>query len=230
MVKPMDDRYIEVLHQAESHPYDTPWAIVQNLRKDVADLKAMLRAEQQQRATEVQNLRSDLATLTEAFKADTNPLHAGVHKLTQDLDATASHFSQVIEEIQNAHRQHLGQLNSLLQDEIRTRKHCEDLGASREVSRTKEWKASFSSLQNEVSHQKQVFLAFKDEQVTDVNNLAHDVELIMTGLMEVSQTRDALDNHQLFCFSHPGSGNGSKLDYESSLSTYREASQSPRRR
>ncbi len=35
-----------------------------------------------------------------------------------------------------------------------------------------------------------------------------------------ARTEDALDNHQLFCFSHPGSGNGGKLDYESSLSTY----------
>mmetsp|Transcript_49345 Transcript_49345/g.104973 ORF Transcript_49345/g.104973 Transcript_49345/m.104973 type:complete len:211 (+) Transcript_49345:189-821(+) len=191
----------------EAHPYDQPWAIVQGLRKDVADLRAMLHAEQQQRAAEVQELKGEVAMLREALKTETHPLHAITHKLSTDLDATASHFSKAIEEVKASHRQNLGHLNSLLQDEIRTRKHAEDLRDSREASRDSEWKSTINHLQSEMGHQKQVFLSFKDESVNDVNNLVHDVELIMNGLVKVSHAKETIATQNLFCTDTSGGCN-----------------------
>lgn len=69
------------------HPFDGPYAIMKGLNTELANLKAELKAEQQQRATEVKRLQDEVRGLQEALAKERSDRLAACDGLNKKLAA-----------------------------------------------------------------------------------------------------------------------------------------------
>lgn len=175
-----------------SHPYDEPWAIVKDLRAQIHDLRGAFQAEQQQRAAEVTELRNEVAVLKDAVTKEKHERQVQCHNLTNDLTVCNSSWQKAIDELKSQNRQQIGQLNHMLQDEVRDRKASEALRETREVAIKQDLEGHKQNTEEEMGHHKQQHVSTKDEHATRINYLIHDLGLVVDYLQKVSGSWDML--------------------------------------
>mmetsp|Transcript_58500 Transcript_58500/g.148284 ORF Transcript_58500/g.148284 Transcript_58500/m.148284 type:complete len:206 (-) Transcript_58500:207-824(-) len=176
----------------DSHPYDQPWAIVKDLRAQIHDLRAAFQAEQQQRAAEVTELRNEVAVLKDALNKEKHERQVQCHNLTNDLTVTNSGWQKAVDELKVQHRQQIGQLNQMLQDEVRDRKAAESLRETREASIKADIQTNKETIQTEIGHHKQEHNRTKDEHATRINALIHDLGVIVEYLQKIGGSYDIM--------------------------------------
>jgi len=174
------------------HPYDNAWAIVRDLRAQVQDLRASLHAEQQQRAAEIAELRQEVFNLKDVLAREKHERQSQCHTLTNDLTVQASNWAKTFEEMKVQHRQQVGQLNTILQDEIRDRKASDAVRDTREQTMASEFKGLHDNLVSEHHGHISQTSATKDEHGLRINALMHDMELVVSYLQKVSSSWDHL--------------------------------------
>lgn len=175
----------------EPHPYDAPFAYMSAMRKDIQDLRQALHAEQQQRAEEVLELKQEVITLREALKKEIAERNAISHRFQLDITKLSSGSGKGVDELKAVHRQQLGQLNQMLQDEIRDRRASEALRNTREDSAVSEHKVEFATMGKEMNAHKAAFYAFKDETANRINNVVHDIEAIVGQIFKVGYSAES---------------------------------------
>mmetsp|Transcript_13259 Transcript_13259/g.20118 ORF Transcript_13259/g.20118 Transcript_13259/m.20118 type:complete len:220 (-) Transcript_13259:150-809(-) len=184
-------------YMGEQHPYDAAYGMVKKLRTDLEDLRAALHAEQQQRAAEVTELKQEVVSLREIITKERTERQSITHKLVNDLTQESSVRVKSLEELKAMHRQHLGQLNALLQDEIRDRKACESLRDTREMTAESERRSENEQVQKDICAQKAAYLSTKDEHANKINNINHDLQVVVSYLRKVSSSWDSFMSGKL---------------------------------
>jgi len=183
----------------EPHPFDSAFKLIKEMRAELQDLRAALSAEQQIRASEVSELRNEVKTLKEVLTKEKTERSAACQKLSSDLTLETSSRHKSLDEIKAQHRQQIGQLNELLQDEVRERKSCEHVLDTKDTTETSERKSEDHSLLQDLTSHKANFLNCKDEHAGRINNLTHDMELVVSYLQKVSCAWESMKGGQLLC-------------------------------
>mmetsp|Transcript_62013 Transcript_62013/g.156566 ORF Transcript_62013/g.156566 Transcript_62013/m.156566 type:complete len:205 (-) Transcript_62013:21-635(-) len=193
----------------EPHPFDSAFKLIKEMRAELQSLRAALAAEQQQRASEVSELKHEVSALREALTKEKAERGAACQNLITDLTQETTTRTRMLDDLRAQHRQQLSQLNSALSDEVRERKageHLRDTNASVEKS---ERQADSAQIHQELNAQKQNFMNNKDEQTNRLNNLTHDMELVVTYLQKVSSAWECMKGGKLLSSGRSGDGPGS---------------------
>mmetsp|Transcript_84948 Transcript_84948/g.177532 ORF Transcript_84948/g.177532 Transcript_84948/m.177532 type:complete len:238 (+) Transcript_84948:115-828(+) len=181
----------ETTTYGEPHPYDAPFAFMMAMQKDIYDLRQALHAEQQQRAQEVLELKQEVTVLREALKKEIAERSSVCHKFNLDITKLQSNSGKGVDELKAVHRKQLGQLNQMLQDEIRDRRASEALRDTRESSALSERAGEMTNMTKELNAHKASFYAFKDEQVNLLNNVVHDIEAIVAQVSKIGYASES---------------------------------------
>jgi len=180
------------MNSADSHPYDTPWQIVKDLRAQVHDLRSAFQAEQQQRAAEVTELRNEVAVLKDGLAKERHERQVQCHNLTNDITTIDASFQKSIDEIKSVQRQQLHQLHQIIQDEIRDRKATESHRDTREASLKSELQTTKNTFDSDMGQHRNDHARVKDDHATRINYLMHDLGLVVDYLQKVSGSWDML--------------------------------------
>mmetsp|Transcript_133394 Transcript_133394/g.333024 ORF Transcript_133394/g.333024 Transcript_133394/m.333024 type:complete len:215 (-) Transcript_133394:102-746(-) len=195
----------------EPHPFDGAFEMLRKLRSDLQDLRAAFTAEQQQRACEVNELKQEVSMLRDALAREKGERQAQCHKLTTDFTTETSARAKALDEMKVLHRQQLGQLNAMLQDEIRDRKASEHVRETRETALASERKGESDAIHQDLTTFKHNFLACKDDHACRLNNIAHDVDVVVSYLMKVSSSWESLKGTKMLSTNKTTAGSHSDL-------------------
>jgi len=180
------------MNATDSHPYDTPWQIVKDLRAQIHDLRAAFQAEQQQRASEVTELRNELAVVKDSLAKERHERQVQCHNITNDITMLDAKCQKGIDEIKLVSRQQLHQLHQILQDEIRDRKATDSHRDTREASLKCELNTTKTTFDSELGNHRNDHVRLKDDHATRINYLMHDLGLVVDYLQKVSGSWDML--------------------------------------
>jgi len=170
----------------EGHAYDTPYAKMLEMRKDIQDLRGMLQAEQQQRAAEVTELRQEVQILRSALKQETNNRDAVVHRLMRDL--APANKSKEFDELRTQLKHQVAKLEVDLEDEVRDRKASEQLRDTREATRCTDVHGTMTALSLQFEDHKSFVTGLKKDNSDSIGKCAHDIQLLSGGLQRVTQS------------------------------------------
>jgi len=180
------------MNSADSHPYDTPWQIVKDLRAQIHDLRAAFQAEQQQRAAEVTELRNEVAVLKDSLGKERHERQVQCHDLTNNITMLDTNCHKSIDEVKLFQRQQLHQLHQILQDEIRDRKATESHRDTREEAMKCDIRTIKNTFESDLGEQKNAHVRTKDDHATRINNILHDLGMVVDYLQKVSGSWDML--------------------------------------
>mmetsp|Transcript_97102 Transcript_97102/g.243444 ORF Transcript_97102/g.243444 Transcript_97102/m.243444 type:complete len:216 (+) Transcript_97102:55-702(+) len=183
----------------EPHAFDKPYEVIQKLQRDVQDLRAAFQAEQQQRAVEVNQLRQEVGVLRDQLNKECHERHGICHQLVQDLGILKSEKIKAIDELRSQFTTAVHQLNTIIQDEIRDRKSDCSLRDTREANERSERQAELGNLRQEFGNHKKAYNSFRDDTVTGMQNIACDIEMIVTVMIKASSSKGTLKNENLLC-------------------------------
>eukprot|EP00405_Crypthecodinium_cohnii_P019475 CAMPEP_0206487270 /NCGR_PEP_ID=MMETSP0324_2-20121206/41521_1 /ASSEMBLY_ACC=CAM_ASM_000836 /TAXON_ID=2866 /ORGANISM="Crypthecodinium cohnii, Strain Seligo" /LENGTH=214 /DNA_ID=CAMNT_0053965679 /DNA_START=119 /DNA_END=763 /DNA_ORIENTATION=+ len=173
------------VNSGEDHPYDVPYAKMMDMARAIQELKAMLLAEQQQRAAEVTELRQEVHMLREALKQETNNRDAMYHKLMKDLQPVNQ--SKEFDELRTQLRKQVTILEAGLADEVRDRRASETMRDTKEASREAELRSNLNAIVQDLSHHKSNYGVTKDDHKNLINGCIHDIHLLAGGVQRVTQ-------------------------------------------
>lgn len=200
---------VNTVNVEEPHPFDSAFKIIKEMRSELQGLRAQLQAEQQQRATEVNELKNEVNHLREALAKEAAERTQTCLKLTTDLTKETSSRGKNLDELRAQHRQQLGQLSQVLQDEVRERKAAEHMLETKETTDTAERKAENERLNQELADHKRQFVLCKEDHATRIGHLTHDMQMVSSYLQKVSAAWECLKGGKMLSSQRPGDPNPS---------------------
>lgn len=189
---------------SEPHPYDNAYGLSRQLRSDVDELRAALHAEQVQRATEVQELRNEVMSLREVITRERQERMTHTQRLQADMTTESSSRVKALEELRMQHRQNVSKLNEIVQDEIRDRKAMDAMRETREQARESEYQAQGDMLNKRIDASKASYTGTKDDHSTRLNQLNHDMQVVVTFLRKSGASYETLASAKLMSNSIRG--------------------------
>eukprot|EP00405_Crypthecodinium_cohnii_P019182 CAMPEP_0206464902 /NCGR_PEP_ID=MMETSP0324_2-20121206/27494_1 /ASSEMBLY_ACC=CAM_ASM_000836 /TAXON_ID=2866 /ORGANISM="Crypthecodinium cohnii, Strain Seligo" /LENGTH=215 /DNA_ID=CAMNT_0053937625 /DNA_START=116 /DNA_END=763 /DNA_ORIENTATION=+ len=173
------------VHQSEDHPYDRPYGKMIDMSNAIQELRAMLLAEQQQRAAEVTELRNEVHMLREALKQETQNRDTVVHKLMKELQPVNQ--TKDFDELRTQLRKQVTVLEAGLADEVRDRRAAEVMRDTKDASREADLRSGLNALCQDLAHHKTIYGTTKDEHKNQINRCIHDLHLLAGGVQRVTQ-------------------------------------------